>query len=122
MAENKLKNLSMEFAKEIVLTCKEIKEVSRESILTNQLIRSGTSIGANIHEANYAQSKPDFISKFHIALKEAHETEYWLELLYQTGYLNLETKKHLKNLCGTIRKLLIASLNTAKGNKKNNIN
>ena len=116
MSKNKLVDLSMEFAKEIVFICKHIKKTEKESVLTNQLLRSGTSIGANIHEANYAQSKPDFLSKLQIALKEAYETEYWLELLYQTGYLSIDQKKQFVNMCGTIRKLLISSVNTTKRN------
>ena len=84
--------------------------------LTNQLERSGTSIGANIHEANYAQSKNDFISKLQIALKECYETEYWLELFVKSELLDREIAKELYTECGTIRKLLIASINTAKNN------
>lgn len=67
--------------------CRDIKANARESVLTNQLLRSGTSIGANIHEAQYAQGKKDFISKLEIAQKECFETEYWLELLFETGYI-----------------------------------
>ncbi len=85
--------------------------------LVNQIERSATSIGANIHEANYAQSKADFISKLQIALKETYETEYWLELFQKAGFLNEVTTKALLNQCGTIRRLLIASVNTAKNNK-----
>lgn len=86
----------------------------KESVLTNQLLRSGTSIGANIHEAQYAQGKKDFISKLEIAQKECFETEYWLELLFGTGYIEESTYKPLQNQCGAIRRMLISSLKTAK--------
>ena len=85
VSESILRNKSKEFAKQIVYMCRDIKANARESVLTNQLLRSGTSIGANIHEAQYAQGKKDFISKLEIAQKECFETEYWLELLFETG-------------------------------------
>ncbi|MGN0548526.1 MAG: four helix bundle protein [Acutalibacteraceae bacterium] len=85
MKENKLADLSMDFSVEIINLVKQLKE-KRETIISNQIGRSGTSIGANIHEAKYAQGKKDFISKLEIALKEASETGYWLELLYKTDY------------------------------------
>ena len=87
VSESILRNKSKEFAKQIVYMCRDIKANARESVLTNQLLRSGTSIGANIHEAQYAQGKKDFISKLEIAQKECFETEYWLELLFETGYI-----------------------------------
>lgn len=114
MSESVLRNKSKELAKKIVFICRDIKQNNRESVLTNQLLRSGTSIGANIHEAQYAQGTADFISKFEIALKECHETEYWLELLYETDYLDEENFKNLKNACGTIRRMLIATCTTIK--------
>ena len=86
--------------------------------LVNQSERSSTSIGANIHEANYAHSKADFIAKFQIALKECYETEYWLELFVKSELLDREIAKDLYNQCGTIRRMLIASINTAKENNK----
>ena len=114
MSNSPLRERSKDFAKEIVILCRNIKTVHKEAVLTNQLLRSGTSIGANLHEAQYAQSKKDFISKLEIAQKEAFETEYWLELLYETGYIQENHYKSLHNTCGTIRRMLIASLNTAK--------
>ena len=81
MSSSPLRDKSKEFAKEIVILCREIKATHREAVLTNQLLRSGTSIGANLHEAQYAQGTKDFISKLEIAQKECYETEYWLELL-----------------------------------------
>ena len=82
--------------------------------MTNQLLRSGTSIGANIHEAQYAQGTKDFISKFEISLKEVYETEYWLELLFETGYMNEQTYQPIQNDCGAIRRMLISSIKTIK--------
>lgn len=102
MKENKLADLSMEFAVGIIHLVKALKE-KRESVISNQIGRSGTSVGANIREANYAQSKNDFISKLEIALKEASETGYWLELLYKTQYIDEVLYKKLDNECTTIR-------------------
>jgi len=113
MTDNILVDLSMEFSVEIVNLCDSI---NGKSVLTNLLIRSGTSIGANIHEANYAHSRADFISKMQIALKECYETEYWLQLFMKTKIINEETYKELKNNCGKMRKILISSINTAKNN------
>jgi four helix bundle protein len=114
MRENKLIDLSINFAVEVVNLCNTIKG---NSVLINQLIRSGTSIGANIHEANYAHSKADFIAKLQIALKECYESEYWIILLERTSIISSEQVKDLKNHCGNIRRILIASINTAKDNK-----
>ena len=87
MSESKLRSLSMDFAVEILELVKHLKS-QHESVIANQIGRSGTSIGANIHEANYAQSRKDFISKLEIALKEASETGYWLELLHRSRYID----------------------------------
>ena len=114
MAESVLRAKSKEFAKEIVFLCRDIRQSSHESVLTTQLMRSGTSIGANIHEAQYAQGTKDFISKFEISLKEVYETEYWLELLFETGYMDEETYKPIQNKCGAIRRMLISSIKTIK--------
>ena len=114
MADSILRTKAKEYAKEIVILCRDIKAVHRESVLTNQLLRSGTSIGANLHEAQYAQGTKDFISKLEIAQKECYETEYWLELLFETGYIPPERYKPLQNTCGTIRRMLIASITTVK--------
>ena len=108
MADSILRDKSKEFAKQIVILCRDIKQSTRESVLTNQLLRSGTSIGANIHEAQYAQGTKDFISKFEISLKEVYETEYWLEILFETGYVDEETYKPIQNNCGAIRRMLIS--------------
>lgn len=117
MSESILRERAKEFAKRIVLLAREIKATKKESVLTNQLLRSGTSIGANIHEAQYAQGTADFISKLEIALKECFESEYWLELLFETGYLEEQEYKQLNNACGIIRKMLISSCKTLKDKK-----
>lgn len=116
MSESKLRTQSMDFAVEIIELVKELKG-KRESIISNQIGRSGTSIGANIREAQYAHGKADFIAKFQIALKEANETGYWLELLTRTGYITEERFRCLDAKCAGIRVMLIASINTAKGNR-----
>ncbi|MBE6836071.1 MAG: four helix bundle protein [Ruminococcaceae bacterium] len=116
MAESIMLNNAKDFAVEIVLICRKVKENKAESVLVNQLLRSGTSIGANIHESKYAQSKADFISKMQIALKECYETEYWLELLYKSHCLEENDYKKLANSCGSIRRMLISSINTVKSN------
>ncbi len=113
MTNNILVDLSMDFSVEIVSLCDSIKG---KSVLTNQILRSGTSIGANIHEANYAHSRADFISKMQIALKECYETEYWLKLFEKTNIVEEEKYNKLRNDCGKIRKILISSINTAKTN------
>ena len=115
MKENKLADISIDFAIKIVKLCETIKG---HYSLVNQLERSSTSIGANIHEANYAHGKPDFIAKMQIALKECYETEYWLELFVKSDILNNEIAFDLRNQCGTIRRILIASINTARENAK----
>ena len=107
----------MDFAISIVNLVKFLKE-KRESIISNQIGRSGTSIGANIREAQYAHGKADFIAKLQIALKEASETGYWLELLYKTNYISENEYKELENACAGIRVMLIASINTAKENMR----
>ena len=115
MAESKLRELSTDFAVKIIKLCENIKG---HYSLVNQLERSATSIGANIHEAQYAQGKKDFVSKLEIALKEASETGYWLELLYRTKYINEQTFKELSSKCTSLRAMLIASCRTAKENVK----
>ena len=115
MSESKLRVQSMDFAVSIINLVRNLKE-KRESIVSNQIGRSGTSIGANIREAQYAHSKADFVAKLQIALKEANETGYWLELLFRTNYISEEEYKMLDSACASIRVMLIASINTAKSN------
>ncbi len=113
MKENKLADMSMSFSVQIINLVKDLK-TKHESVISNQIGRSGTSIGANIYEANYAQGTKDFISKLEIALKEASETGYWLELLYRTNYIEEQTYKELNEQCTSIRVMLIASCRTVK--------
>ena len=116
MSESKLRTQSLDFAVEIINLVKELK-LKKETIISNQIGRSGTSIGANIREAQYAHGKADFIAKLQIALKEANETGYWLELLYRTNYLSEEQFRSLDSACASLRVMLIASVNTAKTNR-----
>ncbi len=118
MSDSILREKSKDFAKQIVLACRRIKVEQHEAVLANQLLRCGTSIGANIHEAQYAQGTKDFISKLEIALKECYESEYWLELLHETGFLTDEAYQPLRTDCGAIRRMLIASVTTVKKNNE----
>lgn len=111
--ESKLVNLSMEFAVEIINLIKELQG-NKEFIISNQIGRSGTSIGANISEAQYAQSKADFFAKLKIALKETNETMFWLELLYKTNYLSCEKYNKLSKLCLNLKITLIKACNSTK--------
>ena len=116
MSDSVLRTKSKTFAKDIVFLCRKIKQNGVEGTLLNQLLRSGTSVGANVHEAQYAQGTKDFISKLEIAQKECFETEYWLELLYETECISEKSYKKLQNDCGAIRRMLISSLKTVKLN------
>ena len=114
MADSLLITKSKSFALEIIKVCNYIKQTKKETVLTNQLIRSGTSVGANIREAFYGHGKADFIAKLQIALKECSESEYWLELLIESGYYD---NTSVLERCIEVKKLLISSLNTAKANQ-----
>ena len=109
---------SLNFAARIVKLHKYLVKEKKETIISKQIVRSGTSIGANINEANYGQSKADFISKMHIALKETAETEYWLKLLIMSEYITEDMGKSLLEDCLEIKRILVASINTAKENKQ----
>lgn len=113
MKENPLIENSKKFAVDIINLCETVKSKA----ITNQLIRSGTSIGANIREAQYAHSKNDFIAKLEIALKECYETEYWLELLFETKTIDEKTFRNYQQSAGAIRRMLISSCKTAKESK-----
>ncbi|MBR7082848.1 MAG: four helix bundle protein [Clostridia bacterium] len=115
MSESKLRDQSLEFAVSVINLVKDLKS-KHETIISNQIGRSGTSIGANIREAQYAHGKPDFISKLQIALKEANETGYRIELLYKTDYIDEQMYKTLDSACASIRIMLISSINTSKEN------
>ncbi len=114
MSASIMRDKSKLFAIDVINLCKDIKIKSKESVLTNQLLRSATSIGANIYEAQYAQGKKDFISKLEIALKECHETEYWIDIMYETNYIPEDVYKTISNSCGSLRRMLIASVTTIK--------
>ncbi len=115
MTESPLMIKSKEFALTVIKACKELRNTKCEGALINQFLRSGTSIGANIREAFYAHGKADFIAKLQIALKECSESEYWIELLLESGYYNDKT---LLENCIEVKRILIASINTAKENSK----
>ena len=114
MSNSVLLDKSKELALEVIRLCNGVKTNKKESVLTNQLVRSGTSVGANIREAFYAHSKADFLARLHIALKECAESEYWLELLLEGGYTD---NRIVLEHCVEVKKILIASINTAKNNK-----
>ena len=118
MKDNLLVEKSLAFSVRIVKLYKYLNSEKHEFIISKQIIRSGTSIGANINEANYAQSKADFISKMHIALKETAETEYWINVLSMSEYLEEELSKSILNDCIQIKHLLISTIKTAKDNTK----
>lgn len=114
MKDSILISKSKTFALDIIKICNELKQSKKETVLVKQLIRSGTSIGANAREAFFAHGKADFIAKLQISLKECSETEYWLELLIESGYL--DNNLILEN-CIEIKRILISSINTAKMKK-----
>ena len=114
MSNSVLRNKSKDFAKKIVFLCRNLKQNNVESAIINQLLRAGTSVGANIYEAQYAQGTKDFISKLEIALKECNESEYWLELLYETGSMADTEFDDFRKMCIEIRRMLVGSVNTLK--------
>ena len=114
MSDSVLRNKSKEFAKSIVFLCRTLKNNGVESALINQLLRCGTSVGANVHEAQYAQGTKDFISKFEIALKECNESEYWLELLHETNSISEMEFKSFQKECIDLRRMLVPSVTTLK--------
>ena len=118
MMHNPLSEKSLDFAARTIKFCIKVNERTRESIITKQLIRSSTSIGANINEANYGVSRADFVAKMQIALKEAAESEYWLKLLYKAEYVQESEVSELIDLCVQIEKMLTATLKTTKTNRE----
>lgn len=114
MADSNLSDLSIDFAVKVLKLCEQIEG---HYSLVNQLERSATSIGANIREANYAHSRADFIAKLQIALKECYETEYWLELLQKAELVSSDTVFPIIHICGSLRRMLVSSVNTAKKNR-----
>lgn len=117
MKDNLLINKSIAFASRIIKLRQYLIKTKKELIISKQIVRSGTSIGANINEANYGQSKADFVSKMHIALKETAETEYWLRLLVTSEYITADEGNSLLEDCLQIKRILISSINTAKSNE-----
>ncbi len=107
----------MDFAANAVKFCVKVNKNTKESVITKQLIRSSTSIGANISEANYGISRADFIAKMQIAMKEAAESEYWLRLLHKADYATESEVTLLIELCRELEKMLVSTLKTAKNNK-----
>lgn len=118
MADSVLRTKSKEFAKNIVFLCRKMKQNGVEGALINQLLRCGTSVGANVHEAQYAQGTKDFISKFEIALKECNESEYWLELLYETDGISKNEFDEFQKKCIELRRMLVSSVTTLKEGSK----
>ena len=115
MKEDKLSDLSMQLSVDVLKLTKELKS-KHETVISNQIGRSATSICANIAESKYGHSRADFIAKLEIALKEANETGKWLEMLFKSAYIDENTYKSIDKTCATIRILLIASIKTAKSN------
>ncbi len=116
MKESILMDKAIDFAARIIKLQRYLVKNKKETIISKQIVRSGTSVGANISEANYGQSKADFIAKLHIALKETAETEYWLRLLVKSEILSEQEAENLMSDCLDLKRLLISSLNTAKSN------
>ncbi len=114
MKDNILIDKSIDFGARVIKLHQYLARTKRESVLSKQILRSGTSIGANINEAQYGNSKADFIAKLHIALKETAETEYWLRVLEKAEYLDGAMASSMLNDCLEIKRILIASINTAK--------
>lgn len=118
MKDSELRTRAKALALHIIAVCDEIDTRKGRGVLVNQVIRSATSVGANIHEANYASSKADFINKFHIALKECAETEYWIEMLVGCKAISTESAQSILQECGVVRRMLTKSITTAKGTTK----
>ena len=114
MSDSILRIKSKEFAKNIIFLCRKLKQSGVESALVNQLLRCGTSVGANAHEAQYAQGTKDFISKFEIALKECNESEYWLELLYETSSISETEFQNFQKKCIELRRMFVSSVTMLK--------
>lgn len=114
MAREQLLPLSKSFAIDVIRLCEDIRRQGKALAIVDQLLRSGTSIGANIHEANYASSRADFINKLRIALKECYESDYWIDLFHETHLITDESFNSMRDKCGKIRKMLISSVSTAQ--------
>ena len=119
MSDSILRNKSKDFAKNIIYLCRELKLRKFESAIVNQLLRSGTSVGANIYEGKYAQGCKDLVSKFEIALKELNESEYWIELIFETNGITADEAKKFKSDIINKRRMLVASVKTIKAKETN---
>ena len=113
--DNAVREKSYRFAVRIVKLCRFLKNEKKEHIMSRQLLRSGTSVGANVAEAQHAQSRQDFLAKLNIALKEAAETDYWLRLLYETEYLTERQFKSIYEDCDEVERLLVSIVKSVKG-------
>ena len=122
MTNSILQIKSKDFAKKAIIFCRELKDNKVEASLVNQLLRSATSVGANVHEAKYAQGTRDFISKFEIALKECNESEYWLELLYETGSISKIRFEEFQGFCIELRRMLVSSVKKLKEKESASLN
>ena len=118
LKENVIKTKSFDFAVSIIKLYKFLSEKKKEFVLSKQIFRSGTSIGANVNEAQQGQSKKDFLMKMNISLKECSETKYWIELLYVTEYINTEQKDNILNKCIELEKMLTAIVKTTSESLK----
>ena len=114
MSDSILREKSKVFAKEIVFLCRQLRDSRVEGVLINQLLKSSTSVGANVHEAQYAQGTKDFISKFEIALKECNESEYWLELLFDVNSISKNDFDKYQKDCIELRRMLVSTVTTLK--------
>ena len=114
MSESILRDRSKLLARRVVLLCRQLRAQGVETVLISQLLRSGTSVGANLHEAQYAQSGKDFVSKLEIALKECNETDYWLELLQDTSSLSEQEAQQMRAICIDLRRMLVSAIKTMK--------
>lgn len=117
MKNSALRTKAKEFSLHVIAVCDEIDTKKNRGALVNQIVRSATSIGANIHEAAYGASRADFINKLQISLKECFETEYWIDILHGSGCITEETARELLQECGILHAMLVKSITTAKKNK-----
>ncbi len=122
MSDSILRDKSKLLARRVVLLCRQLRAQGVETVLINQLLRSGSYVGANLHEAQYAQSGKDFVSKLEIALKECNETDYWLELLQDTSSLPEQEARQMRSICTDLRRMLVSAIKTMKEKETNTNN
>lgn len=119
MKSSELRTRAKEFSLHVISVCDTVDTSKNRGVLVKQIVRSATSIGANIHEAAYGASRADFINKLQIALKECFETEYWIDMLHGSGSITEETARQLLQECGAVHAMLVRSITTAKKNREN---